>query len=82
MPPTLTDLHAYWLDIVTNPQAKILREAIAAYPQAIAKVELAARIDVSPGSGSYANSLGRLCTLGAIDYPYNVTLVGCPNLHM
>ena len=68
-PPTLSDLHQAWLEIITGPQARILREVVAIYPQPIAKEELAKRIAVSPESGSYANNLGRLRTLGVIDYP-------------
>jgi len=68
-PPTVSDLHQAWLEIVTGPQARILREVVAIYPQPIAKAELAKRLDVSPESGSYANNLGRLRTLGVIDYP-------------
>ena len=68
-PPTLSDLHQAWLEIITGSQARILREVVAIYPQPIAKEELAKRIAVSPESGSYANNLGRLRTLGVIDYP-------------
>lgn len=67
--PTLDDLHQAWLGIVTNPQQKILREILASYPEPISKADLAERIDVSADSGSFANNLGRLRTLGAIDYP-------------
>lgn len=67
--PTVEDLHEAWLSIVTQPQQRILREIIAEYPNQLPKAELAERIDVSPDSGSYANNLGRLRTLGAIDYP-------------
>lgn len=67
--PTVEDLHAAWLSIITQPQQRILREIIAEYPNPLPKEELAHRIDVSPDSGSYANNLGRLRTLGAIDYP-------------
>jgi hypothetical protein len=67
--PTVEDLHDAWLSIVTGPQQRILREVIAEYPNPLPKSELAQRIDVSPDSGSYANNLGRLRTLGAIDYP-------------
>ncbi len=66
---TLTDLHQAWLGIVTNPQQKILQEVIAAYPGDLSKADLAERIGVSPSSGAFANNLGRLRTLGAIDYP-------------
>jgi Mn-dependent DtxR family transcriptional regulator len=68
-PPTLSDLHQVWLEIVTGPQARILREVMSTYPQAIAKEDLAKCIAVSPESGSYANNLGRLRTLGVIEYP-------------
>jgi hypothetical protein len=65
----LHDLHNAWLGIVTAPQEKILRALIAAYPQALAKDELAARIEARATSGAFKNNLGRLRTLGAIEYP-------------
>jgi len=67
--PTLEDLHQAWLSIVTQPQQRILKEIISEYPNALPKADLARRISVSSDSGSYANNLGRLRTLGAIDYP-------------
>lgn len=67
--PTLEDLHQAWLGIVTGPQQRILREVIADYPSALPKEALAERARVSGGSSAYANNLGRLRTLGAIDYP-------------
>lgn len=68
-PATLEDLHDHWLDVVTAPQARILRELINAYPDAVEKDALAERVGVSPTSGGYFNNLGRLRTLGAIEYP-------------
>jgi Mn-dependent DtxR family transcriptional regulator len=68
-PPTVDDRHQAWLEIVTGPQARILREVLAIYPQPIAKEALAKRLDVSPESGSYAKNLGRLRTLGVLDSP-------------
>lgn len=67
--PTLQDLHASWLRIVSNPQASILEVVLGIYPQAISKDDLADRIGVSRTSGGYFNNLGHLRTLGAIDYP-------------
>lgn len=67
--PSLNDLHEAWIGIVTAPQARILQEVITAYPDSLSKVSLADAISVSPSSGSYANNLGRLRTLGIIDYP-------------
>lgn len=67
--PTLKDLHASWLRIVSNPQAAILEALMTIYPQAISKDDLADRVGVSRTSGGYFNNLGHLRTLGAIDYP-------------
>jgi hypothetical protein len=39
------------------------------YPAARDKVELAACVGASPTSSSFTNNLGRLRTLGLIDYP-------------
>lgn len=67
--PQLYDLHESWLRILPAPQATILRALIEAYPEAVAKDDLADRVGVSRTSGGYFNNLGRLRTLGAIDYP-------------
>ena len=66
---SLQDLHNGWIRIVGASRAKILRVLIELYPESISKPELASRIQVSAGSGGYFNNLGRLRTLGAIDYP-------------
>lgn len=66
---SLDDLHQCWLRLVTGPQARILQAVIAAYPGDLLKSECAEQIGVSSISGSYGNNLGRLRTLGAIDYP-------------
>jgi uncharacterized protein DUF87 len=68
-PPTLADLHASWLAIVTRPQAAILTPLIERYPAPVAKSDLADLAGVSGNSSGYANNLGFLRTLGAIDYP-------------
>lgn len=62
-------VHEHWLDVVTGPQRAILEALIERHPTAIEKDELANAINVSPTSGGYFNNLGRLRTLGAIDYP-------------
>lgn len=67
--PHLYDLHASWLRILPAPQAAILTALIEVYPDAVAKDDLADRVGVSRTSGGYFNNLGRLRTLGAIDYP-------------
>jgi hypothetical protein len=72
--PTLNELHESWFAILPAPQALILRAAVAAYPRAIPKDDLADEVGVSRTSGGYFNNLGRLRTLGAIDYPQKGTV--------
>lgn len=62
-------IHEHWLQIVSAPQRAILEALIEHHPERITKEKLAADIHVSPTSGGYFNNLGRLRTLGAIDYP-------------
>jgi hypothetical protein len=68
-PPTLEQLHDSFCSVVTDPQARILREVIRHYPKPVAKSEVAAVLDVPDTSGAYKNNLGRLRTLGMIEYP-------------
>jgi hypothetical protein len=63
------EIHEKWLEIVSDPQAKILRALIDAHPEPLHKDALAQQIGVSETSGGYFNNLGALRTLGAIDYP-------------
>lgn len=63
------DVHEHWLEVVSEPQRKILAALIDAHPDPLDKDALAELINVSPTSGGYFNNLGRLRTLGAIDYP-------------
>jgi uncharacterized protein len=65
----LADLHSAWLGLVTNPQARILETLINTRPEAMSKADLARVVDVSESSGSFANNLGRLRTLGVVEYP-------------
>lgn len=67
--PTLSDLHESWYRILPQAQAVILASAIAVYPGSLKKDDLADIVGVSRTSGGYFNNLGRLRTLGAIDYP-------------
>lgn len=66
--PTLADLHAGWLAMVTRPQAAILAPLIEHYPSAVPRDDLAALAGVSASSSGYANNLGFLRTLGVITY--------------
>lgn len=66
---SIGELHEAWCRMLPNPQSAILRAVIEIYPDDVAKDELAERVAVSPTSGGYFNNLGRLRTLGAIEYP-------------
>lgn len=58
-----------WKSIVTGPQAKILETLRDNHPEPISKEDVAVFSDASASSSSFANNLGALRTLGAIDYP-------------
>ncbi|HEV8230187.1 MAG TPA: hypothetical protein VGQ86_09530 [Candidatus Limnocylindria bacterium] len=68
-PPTNEQLHDEVCAKVSGTQARILRELIAVYPSSLTKDELAQRTGQSPTSGGYFNNLGRLRSLGFIEYP-------------
>lgn len=68
-PLELADLHQAWKSICTAPQARLLDVIITYHPQPISKKALALEVDVQHTSGSFANNLGALRTMGAIDYP-------------
>ena len=66
---SVEDLHEGWYAILPRPQAAILRALIEIYPRDLHRQELAERLEVSAASSGYTNNLGRLKTLGCIDYP-------------
>lgn len=61
---------------------RILEALIGAYPDPIERTELAERAGASPTSSAYANNLGRLRTLGLIDYPDRGHVVALPVLFL
>jgi hypothetical protein len=65
----VAELHESWYRILPRAQSAILRALIEMYPEAAQKDDLAVQLGVSPTSGGYFNNLGRLRTLGAIEYP-------------
>lgn len=69
IPTTTSELHAAVLGKLARPQQAILEKILNAYPHQLAKEWVAEQVGVSVGSGSYANNLGHLRTLGAITYP-------------
>jgi len=68
-PTSDSELHEQVLSMVSGSQATILRALIEAHPNYLPKSVLAEKVGQSPTSGGYFNNLGRLRTLGLIDYP-------------
>lgn len=66
---TLRDLHDAVRQKSPAPMQRIFDEAVRVYPKVVPKDTLAEKIGVNPTSGGYFNNLGRLRTLGLIDYP-------------
>lgn len=58
-----------WMEKLSNPQAAILFQVLENHPHPIPRQELAERSNQSPTSSGYANNLGKLRSLGLIDYP-------------
>ena len=69
VPTTSEELQGMLYRKLSDPQARILRTLIAQYPQSMNKDILAESTGQSPTSGGYFNNLGRLRSLGLIDYP-------------
>lgn len=69
IPRTRAELLASFQQRVSPAQWKIVEELVRAYPKEMHKSTLAEKIGVPPTSGGYFNNLGRLKTLGMIEYP-------------
>jgi Mn-dependent DtxR family transcriptional regulator len=69
VPHTGQPIHEHWFEIVSKPQRAILETLYKFRAQPMVKEMLAEEIKVSSSSSSFANNLGALRTLGAIDYP-------------
>ena len=68
-PLSLTELHSAWMSRFSRAQASILEACLKIYPASIARVELAAKVNQSPGSGSYEANVRALRNSGLLDYP-------------
>ena len=66
---SIDDLHRNIKAHLERPQQRILDVLIELYPNAISKVELAERVEASATSSRFTNNLGRMRSLGFIDYP-------------
>jgi uncharacterized protein len=58
--PTGPALIDYWTAQLTKQEGGILRVLLAAYPEAVPKAEIAARLEYSPTSGGFNGALARL----------------------
>jgi hypothetical protein len=70
VPVTTDELHARLCQTLGGAEAKILREIISIYPEAIGKEELGMRLNyTNVRSGGFSEPIGRLRSLGIVDYP-------------
>lgn len=74
------DLHERIRERIDTPMQRILFPLIDAYPDAIGREELAELAGYTHGSGGFNNPLGRLRTLGLIDYPRSGEVIALPVL--
>jgi len=69
MPLTEEGLQEAVYATVSGPQAAILRELVAAYPDALSRDALAGRVGVEPTSGGFRANVSTLSGLEVIGYP-------------
>lgn len=72
IPATTQALHETVLAVLKEPERKVLREALKVYPHSLSKQDLGARAGYTVGEkvgGGYGNILGKLRSLGLIEYP-------------
>jgi hypothetical protein len=82
VPPTSEALQEQVCGMLSGSQIAILRALIAAYPRDVTRSDLAAKVGQSKTGGGFANNLGRLRTLGWIDYPSPGSVVALPVLFL
>jgi hypothetical protein len=67
-PTDSSEMLASCLNLLSNPQQRILQYVHQSYPTAVDRESLAAAADASPTSSSFGNNLSSLRTAGMIDY--------------
>jgi uncharacterized protein len=83
--PTTADLHRAIFDRLDGPEQRVLQVLIDSYPDAITKQECGGRSGYTVGDnvgGTFGNILGRLRSLGLIDYPSAGHVVALPVLFL
>lgn len=68
LPLSLAELHERVKRQLSGPQRRIIDELIAAWPDAIDRAELAARVDYHERTKAFINGLGKMRSMGIIDY--------------
>lgn len=76
------DLHRHVQQLVTPARWRIIEPLLDAYPDAIAKNDLAEHAGVSARSSGYANNLGALKSLGLIDYRHPGTVAAASTMFL
>jgi uncharacterized protein len=78
--PSIEALHQMVIDRLDGPEQRILRPLLESYPEPLTKEDLAEASGYAQGGGAFNNPLGRLRTLGLIDYPSRGLVVAMPVL--
>lgn len=67
--PKVISIRDEWLQLLTEPQRRIMEVLLGEYPNPLHKVTLAERAGASATSSAFSNNLGWMRTLGILDYP-------------
>lgn len=82
-PRTPEELQARVVSMLGGPTARILKPLLAAYPKALDRIEVAAAAGYGHlQSTGFVKAMGKLRTLGFIDYPDRGTVVAKPVLFL
>jgi hypothetical protein len=69
VPLTVDEMQRHIMSVLPGPHQKILRVLIDKYPDATSKDECAALSGYAPDGGAFNNPMGRLHSMGLVDYP-------------
>lgn len=81
-PGDAAEIQARVLERVDGPMRRCLEPLLRAYPRAMTREQLAEAAGYQAGTGAFQNALGRLRTVGAIDYPDRGHAVALPWLFL
>lgn len=68
-PLTIDEMHAHVRSVLPGPETAILNVLLQGYPQAMPKEQVAEASGYQFGAGGFNNPIGRLRTLGLVQYP-------------